>query len=108
MARYASGKNAYAISDRSGLRFRYKDMVKEWNGSLVAKEEYEPKQPQLGPFRKAIDPQALRNPRPPTNLAAQRNIQYGFDPVGFRGNEDLTPNPLRGTGGVGEVTVTTS
>ena len=34
MGKYASGKYAYAISDRSGLRFPYDEMVREWNGSL--------------------------------------------------------------------------
>tara|TARA_R110000796_G_scaffold2275_1_gene9061 strand:- start:2397 stop:2720 length:324 start_codon:yes stop_codon:yes gene_type:complete len=105
MAKYASGKNAYAISDRSGFRYRYKDMRKEWNGALVGKDEYEPKQPQLGPFRKVSDPQALKDARPQTGLEEQRNIQYGFDPVGFMGNDSLTPNPLKATANVGQVTV---
>ena len=30
MAKFASGKDSYAISDRSGFRYRYKDMRKEW------------------------------------------------------------------------------
>ena len=47
MGKYASGKYAYAISDRSGLKFPYDEMVREWNGSLVHTSEYEPKQPQL-------------------------------------------------------------
>ena len=47
MPKYASGKRSKAISDRSGLEFPYKEMVKEWNGSLVHMSEYEPKQPQL-------------------------------------------------------------
>jgi len=64
MAKFASGKNAYAISDRSGFRYRYKDMRKEWTGALVGRDEFEPKQPQLGPFRKVIDPQALKDARP--------------------------------------------
>ena len=64
MGRYASGKYAYAISDRSGLRFPYDEMVREWNGSLVHFSEYEPKQPQLEPTRVGSDPQALFNPRP--------------------------------------------
>ena len=35
MARFASGKYALAISDRSGLQFPYNEMVREWNGSFV-------------------------------------------------------------------------
>ena len=61
---YASGKHAYAISDRSGLRFPYSEMVREWNGSLVHYSEFEAKQPQLEPKPVGSDPQALYNPRP--------------------------------------------
>ena len=61
MARYATGKYAKAISDRSGLEYRYKDMRKEWNGLLVGKDEFERKHPQLGPFRKVYDPQTLKD-----------------------------------------------
>ena len=51
MPRYATGKYAKAISDRSGLEYRYKDMRKEWNGLLVGKDEFERKHPLLGQFR---------------------------------------------------------
>ena len=64
MSGFSVGKNSYAISDRSGLRYRYKDMRREWNGLLVGPDEFEPKQPQLGPFRTVADPQALRDARP--------------------------------------------
>ena len=64
MGKYASGKYAYAISDRSGLKFPYDEMVREWNGSLVHTSEFEPKQPQLEPKPVGSDPQALLNPRP--------------------------------------------
>ena len=61
---FASGKNAYGISDRSGFRYRLRDMKKEWTGALVGPDEYEPKHPQLYPPRPGVDPQALRDPRP--------------------------------------------
>jgi len=64
MGGYASGKRSWAISDRSGLRFPYTEMVREWNGMLVHTSEYEPKQPQLDPKPVGSDPQALWNPRP--------------------------------------------
>jgi len=64
MGKYASGKRSLAISDRSGMAFPYTEMVREWNGSLVHKSEYEPKQPQLEPKPAGSDPQALFNPRP--------------------------------------------
>ena len=47
MAKYAAGKYAYGISDRSGFRYKLSDMRKEWNGSIVGKDEYESKHPQL-------------------------------------------------------------
>ena len=64
MGGYASGKQSWAISDRSGLKFPYTEMVREWNGMLVHTSEYEPKQPQLDPKPAGSDPQALWNPRP--------------------------------------------
>ena len=64
MGKYASGKYALAISDRSGMAFPYDEMVREWNGSLVHFSEFEPKQPQLEPKPVGSDAQALYNPRP--------------------------------------------
>ena len=64
MARFATGKNAYGISDRSGLRYRYTDLKKEWNGLLVGPDEFESKHPQLGPFKSIADPEALKGSRP--------------------------------------------
>ena len=71
MGVFARGKQALAISDRSGMRFPYTEMVREWNGSLVHTSEYEPKQPQLEPKPVGSDPQALFNPRPqPASVAS--------------------------------------
>ena len=71
MGGYASGKYAIAISDRSGMRFPYDEMVREWNGFLVHTSEYEPKQPQISPKPVGSDPIALYNPRPqPASVAS--------------------------------------
>jgi len=64
MPKYATGKYAKAISDRSGLEFPYTEMVREWNGSLVHISEYEPKQPQLEPKPMSADAISLANVRP--------------------------------------------
>ena len=64
MARFAKGSRALAISDRSGVAFPYREMVKEWTGALVHISEFEPKQPQLEPHPVGADPQALQNARP--------------------------------------------
>jgi len=70
MGGYARGKHALAISDRSGMRFPYSEMVREWNGSLVHYSEFEAKQPQLDPKPVGSDPQALWNPRPQRSSTA--------------------------------------
>jgi len=64
MSKYAIGKHSKAISDRSGMEFPYREMVKEWNGSFVHVSEFEPKQPQLEPKSIGGDGVALLNVRP--------------------------------------------
>ena len=64
MSKYATGKNSKAISDRSGMEFPYREMVREWNGSFVHYTEFEPKQPQLEPKPMGGDGVALLNVRP--------------------------------------------
>ena len=61
---YAAGKYAKAISDRSGMEFPYNEMVKEWNGHLVHKSEFEAKHPQLELRSRSGDSQGLFNARP--------------------------------------------
>lgn len=81
-------------------------MRKEWNGLLVGKDEYEEKHPQLEPFGKVADPEAIKNARPETNLINQRSFQYGFNPVGFKPISGLIEgNDLVATGQVGTVTL---
>ena len=63
MSKYATGKYAKAISDRSGIQFPYKEMVREWNGAFVHVSEYEPKQPQLEPKAQSADGISLLNTR---------------------------------------------
>ena len=104
---FASGNKAYGISDRSGFRYRLREMKKEWTGALVGPDEFEPKHPQLLPLRISPDPQALRNPRPEPNLPEERSIQHGFNPVGFNSIPGITPpNNLAPVGEIGTVTVT--
>ena len=64
MSKYATGKYAKAISDRSGMEFPYKEMVREWNGHLVHKSEFEAKHPQLELRSRSGDSQGLFNARP--------------------------------------------
>lgn len=95
---FASGKNAYGISDRSGFRYKLNRMRKEWNGSLVGFDEFEPKQPQLLPLPHVDDPQALKNPRPD-------RVEPLVVPVGIPTVENPNILPVVGFTQVGEVTV---
>lgn len=80
MPRFATGKDAYGISDRSGFRYRLREMRKEWNGSLVGPDEYESKHPQLEPPKVFPDPEALRDPRPDTNNLIPADVEFpAFD-----------------------------
>ena len=91
MAKYATGKYAKAISDRSGLEFPYREMVREWNGSIVHVSEFEPKQPQLEPRPSSADGISLRNVRVARIETAVPNL--------------LPPNPFAITNGSTTVTV---
>ena len=64
MSKFAKGKYALAISDRSGQAFPWREMVTEWNGAFVHITEYERKQPQLEPKPFVADPQGLEQARP--------------------------------------------
>jgi len=97
---FASGKNAWGISDRSGFRYRLRDMKKEWTGALVGPDEYEEKHPQLYPPKAGPDPQALKDPRPDQ----AESLKVYVDRITVE-----TPNAtlIRAIGKVGQVTVTT-
>ena len=74
---FVKGKYAKAISDRSGFAYPYSEMVKEWNGSLVHYSEFEEKHPQLETKKKAVDSEALKNPRPQVKLHGSDQLYNG-------------------------------
>ena len=98
---YSSGKYAYGICDISGFRYKLNSMKREWNGSLVGPDEFEPKQPQLYPPPNADDPQALRNARPD-------RVEPTVIVVGVPLVTQSTFITVRGIGQVGTVTVSTT
>ena len=77
MSNFSKGKHAQFISDRSGMAFPYKEMVKEWNGSRVHISEFEPKQPQLQPKPHGADPQGLPMAKPDRTEPATQNLLPG-------------------------------
>lgn len=101
MSKFASGKNAYGISDRSGFRYPLHVMRKEWTGLLVGPDEFETKHPQLEPRSKVSDPQALKDARPDT--AAGLDVFVGIPLV-----EAPALLPPACFGKVGQVTVVIS
>jgi hypothetical protein len=126
--RFASGKNAIAICDRCGFRFKLKELKREilktkTRSDLVCPSCFDPDQPQLQLGMYPVDdPQALRNPRRDTTYVTagvntagfttggSRDIQWGWAPVGGSKffDDGLTPNTLVLTTAVGQVTISTS
>jgi hypothetical protein len=92
MARYASGKKAYGYSDRSGFRYRLREMRKEWNGLKVGPDEYEAKHPQLEPNYPGPDPTALYEPRPDSRTEVTVENLLGLNPFlsGSSGSASIT------------------
>ena len=93
MSNFSSGKRAKAISDRSGMAFPYREMLKEWNGSFVHQSEFETKHPQIEMKVHKPDRQALQNARSDRDESAVPNL--------------LPLNGLKtGTSGTSVITVT--
>lgn len=127
-SQFASGKNAIAICDRCGFRFKLTELrteiikTKQYN-ALVCNECWDPDHPQLQLGMYPVDdPQALRNPRRDTTYVTagvgsdgfttigSRDIQWGWNPVGGSRffDDALTPNNLALEADVGTVTVVTA
>lgn len=123
-SKFSSGKYAIAECDRCGFRYKLKQLkslvIKTKNVNiLVCPTCWEPDQPQLSLGLYPVnDPQAVRNPRPDTSYEVSgldvngypsegsRIFNWGWNPVGQPDNDGLTPNPLKGNGQVGNLTVT--
>lgn len=115
MARYTSAVNALGICDVCGFQYRLrqlKNLVRKGQPTNVkaCPECWNPDHPQLHLGEFVIeDPQAVRDPRPDAaELEASRDIQWGWNPVGFRNPNAQTPDNLESSGSVGTVTVTTT
>ena len=91
MGKWASGKYALGISDRSGAAYPLRNMRKEWTGMLVGWDEWDAKQPQLDPLRAPADAQALRDSRPDRTAPAV-TVLLQFNPFrsGSSGSSVLT------------------
>ena len=86
MSKFASGKNSFAISDRSGFRYRYKDMRKEWTGALVGQDEFESKAASTWSVSESYDPQALKDARPDTGNPTSAFLVVTTNGIVYLGN----------------------
>ena len=115
---FAKGKYAKAISDRSGMEFPYREMMKEWNGMLVHRSEYEEPRgtgteghglEHVRPARTEEDVVGILGPNPFSTISASSGIINVFekshgrdtsDTVRFRGpiyttsDADAYQNPV--------------
>ena len=111
MARFANGKYAFGFCDRTGFRYKIKDLVPQikagrMTGLMVGKDMLDEDQPQnfLGRLGSYADPEGLRDARPDIAQDTSRQL-FAFDPVG-NGNGGGSGN-LVAHGKVGTVKVTT-
>jgi hypothetical protein len=111
MAKFAKGKYAFGFCDRTGFRYKLKDLVPQikagrMTGLMVGRDMLDKDQPQnfLGRLGDYADPQAIRDPRPDLSQDTSRKLS-AFDPVG-NGGADGSGN-IMAHGQVGTVTVTT-
>jgi hypothetical protein len=111
MSNYASGKHAFGFCDRTGFRYKLKDLVPQIeagrpNGMLVGRDVVDKDNPQLQlGLINMSDPQALRNPRPDGGFFQSRELS-AWNPVGG-GNTAMGSRTvgLDCSGHVGRVTV---
>lgn len=122
--KFASAKYSIAECDRCGQRYKLNQLkpliirTKQVN-IIVCPECWEPDHPQnMQGMYPVEDPQAVRNPRRDNTYIVSgvnylgalsegsRQIQWGWNPVGFQGNSALTPNDLAAVCVVGTVGVT--
>jgi hypothetical protein len=116
--KFTAGYKAIADCDRCGQQFKLKQLkeliIRTKNTNImVCHECWDPDHPQnMQGMYPVEDPQALRNPRPDPLMypgSPSRDIQWGWNPVGFNNVLRLPiPDNLEIQGDIGSVTVTTS
>ena len=111
MTQFAAGKFAFGFCDRTGFRYKLKDLVPQvkagrMTGLMVGRDMLDEDQPQnfLGRLGSYADPESLLNARPDIAQDKSREL-FAFDPVGNGGGGGS--GNLVAHGKVGTVTVTT-
>jgi hypothetical protein len=119
--KFAAGYKSIAECDRCGFRYKLSKLQKLVVKNVVINMKvcpqcWDPDHPQLKLGLYPVeDPQAVREPRPDLTTnelnIGSRDIQWGWNPVGFGNggdNNGLAINRLVAQGQVGSVTVTIS
>ena len=65
---FATAKYAYGLCDQCGQRYKLKRLKKQWDGIKSCPQCFDTKHPQLQPKNRPADPEALRDPRPNTDV----------------------------------------
>ena len=113
-SKFTGGKHALGNCDVCGFQFKLNKLrdlfIRTKDSHVKACEEcWNSDHPQnMQGMYPVNDPQAVRNPRPDTNLEEQRDYQWGWNPVGLHNPlelEGLVDN-LEGESQVGNVTIT--
>ena len=112
-SKFTSGKHAIGNCDVCGFQYKLNDLrdlfVRTKDSYVKACNEcWNPDQPQnMQGMYPVNDPQAVRNPRPDINLKEQRDIQWGWEPVGLNNPLQLAglPDNLEAESQVGDVII---
>jgi hypothetical protein len=112
-SKFTSGKHAIGNCDVCGFQYKLNDLrdlfIRTKDSYVKACNEcWNPDQPQnLQGMYPVNDPQAVRNPRPDINLKEQRDIQWGWEPVGLNNPLQLAglPDNLEAESQVGDVII---
>tara|TARA_B110000908_G_C10203433_1_gene426474 strand:- start:261 stop:614 length:354 start_codon:yes stop_codon:yes gene_type:complete len=112
-SKFTSGKHAIGNCDVCGFQYKLNDLrdlfIRTKDSYVKACNEcWNPDQPQnMQGMYPVNDPQAVRNPRPDINLKEQRDIQWGWEPVGLNNPLQLAglPDNLEAESQVGDVII---
>jgi NAD-dependent SIR2 family protein deacetylase len=96
---FATAKYAYGLCDQCGQRYKLKRLKKQWDGIKSCPQCYDTKHPQLQPKNRPADPEALRDPRPNTDIEVFSGKVISDDVIGSN------LNGFKVSGSLGNITV---
>jgi len=79
---FATAKYAYGLCDQCGQRYKLKRLKKQWDGIKSCPQCFDTKHPQLQPKNRPADPEALRDPRPNTDIEVFSGKVISDDVIG--------------------------